>query len=89
MCEGLRTLPAQIIFITKMLCLIQAQRLLLKDGSLAHFTLPPNPTARPTITAGLPAHVSNDTLTIFGVSLQSIFQSIFFYWGLFQSLTTF
>lgn len=40
---------------------IQAQRLLLKDGSLAHFTLPPNPTAMPNITAGLPAQVSNDT----------------------------
>ncbi|XP_042261877.1 histone deacetylase 7-like isoform X1 [Thunnus albacares] len=34
----------------------EAQRLLLKDGSLAHFTLPPNPTAMPNITAGLPAH---------------------------------
>nr|CBN80913.1 Histone deacetylase 4 [Dicentrarchus labrax] len=33
----------------------EAQRLLLKDGSLAHFTLPPNPTAMPNITAGLPA----------------------------------
>ncbi|XP_029358106.1 histone deacetylase 7-like isoform X3 [Echeneis naucrates] len=33
----------------------EAQRLLLKDGSLSHFTLPPNPTAMPNITAGLPA----------------------------------
>ncbi|XP_018533191.1 histone deacetylase 7 isoform X3 [Lates calcarifer] len=33
----------------------EAQRLLLKDGSLAHFTMPPNPTAMPNITAGLPA----------------------------------
>ncbi|XP_074535139.1 histone deacetylase 7-like isoform X2 [Halichoeres trimaculatus] len=33
----------------------EAQRLLLKDGSLAHFTVPPNPTAMPNITAGLPA----------------------------------
>ncbi|XP_044036401.1 histone deacetylase 7-like isoform X2 [Siniperca chuatsi] len=33
----------------------EAQRLLLKDGSLAHFTLPRNPTAMPNITAGLPA----------------------------------
>ncbi|XP_068171102.1 histone deacetylase 7-like isoform X2 [Antennarius striatus] len=32
----------------------EAQRLLLKDGSLAHFTLPPNPNAMPNITAGLP-----------------------------------
>ncbi|KAM7401852.1 hypothetical protein PAMP_017129 [Pampus punctatissimus] len=37
-------------------CLIQAQRLLLKDGSLTHIALPPNPTATPNITAGLPAH---------------------------------
>ncbi|KAM7422211.1 hypothetical protein PAMA_010333 [Pampus argenteus] len=34
----------------------EAQRLLLKDGSLTHITLPPNPTATPNITAGLPAH---------------------------------
>ncbi|XP_051804578.1 histone deacetylase 7-like isoform X1 [Acanthochromis polyacanthus] len=33
----------------------ESQRLLLKDGNLAHFTLPPNPTAMPNITAGLPA----------------------------------
>ncbi|XP_060898071.1 histone deacetylase 7-like [Labrus mixtus] len=33
----------------------EAQRLLLKDGSLAHFTLPPNSSAMPNITAGLPA----------------------------------
>ncbi|XP_071349641.1 histone deacetylase 7-like isoform X2 [Trachinotus anak] len=33
----------------------EAQRLLLKDGNLAHFTLPPSPTAMPNITAGLPA----------------------------------
>ncbi|KAM9859416.1 histone deacetylase 7-like [Aulostomus maculatus] len=33
----------------------EAQRLLLKDGRLAHFTLPPNPTAMPNISAGLPA----------------------------------
>ncbi|XP_022601057.1 histone deacetylase 7-like isoform X2 [Seriola dumerili] len=33
----------------------EVQRLLLKDGSLAHFTLPPNPTAMHNITAGLPA----------------------------------
>ncbi|XP_041810598.1 histone deacetylase 7-like isoform X2 [Chelmon rostratus] len=33
----------------------EAHKLLLKDGSLAHFTLPPNPTAMPNITAGLPA----------------------------------
>ncbi|XP_054641112.1 histone deacetylase 7-like isoform X2 [Dunckerocampus dactyliophorus] len=33
----------------------EAQRLLLKDGRLAHFTLPTNPTAMPNITAGLPA----------------------------------
>ncbi|XP_070815919.1 histone deacetylase 7-like isoform X2 [Chaetodon trifascialis] len=33
----------------------EAQKLLLKDGSLAHFTFPPNPTAMPNITAGLPA----------------------------------
>ncbi|XP_041638627.1 histone deacetylase 7-like isoform X2 [Cheilinus undulatus] len=31
------------------------ERLLLKDGSLAHFTVPPNSTALPNITAGLPA----------------------------------
>ncbi|XP_067360202.1 histone deacetylase 7-like isoform X2 [Channa argus] len=33
----------------------EAQRLLLKDGNLAHFTLPPKPTAIHNITAGLPA----------------------------------
>uniref|UniRef100_UPI0037E83FF1 histone deacetylase 7-like isoform X1 n=2 Tax=Semicossyphus pulcher TaxID=241346 RepID=UPI0037E83FF1 len=33
----------------------EAQRLLLKDGSLAHFTVPPSSTAMPNITAGLPA----------------------------------
>ncbi|XP_040889165.1 histone deacetylase 7-like isoform X2 [Toxotes jaculatrix] len=33
----------------------EAQRLLLKHGNLAHFTLPPNPTAMPNITAGVPA----------------------------------
>ncbi|XP_020502557.1 histone deacetylase 7 [Labrus bergylta] len=33
----------------------EVQRLLLKDGSLAHFTLPPNSSAMPNITAGLPA----------------------------------
>ncbi|CAJ1051609.1 histone deacetylase 7-like isoform X1 [Xyrichtys novacula] len=33
----------------------EAQRLLLKDGSLTHFTVPPNSTAMPNITAGLPA----------------------------------
>ncbi|KAK2862355.1 hypothetical protein Q5P01_001888 [Channa striata] len=33
----------------------EAQRLLLKDGNLAHFTLPPKSTAMPNITAGLPA----------------------------------
>ncbi|XP_026162146.1 histone deacetylase 7-like isoform X2 [Mastacembelus armatus] len=33
----------------------EAQRLLLKDGNLASFTLPPSPTAMPNITAGLPA----------------------------------
>ncbi|XP_034553799.1 histone deacetylase 7-like isoform X2 [Notolabrus celidotus] len=33
----------------------EAQRLILKDGSLAHFTVPPNSTAMPNITAGLPA----------------------------------
>ncbi|XP_047438243.1 histone deacetylase 7-like isoform X2 [Mugil cephalus] len=31
------------------------ERLLLRDGNLAHFALPPNPTAMPNITAGLPA----------------------------------
>ncbi|XP_061688836.1 histone deacetylase 7-like isoform X2 [Syngnathoides biaculeatus] len=35
----------------------EAQRLLLKDGRLANFTLPASPTARPNITAGLPAQV--------------------------------
>ncbi|KAM9800465.1 histone deacetylase 7-like isoform X2 [Syngnathus typhle] len=35
----------------------EAQKLLLKDGRLANFTLPTNPTARPNITAGLPAQV--------------------------------
>ncbi|XP_061544077.1 histone deacetylase 7-like isoform X1 [Phycodurus eques] len=35
----------------------EAQRLLLKDGRLANFTLPTSPTARPNITAGLPAQV--------------------------------
>lgn len=39
--------------------LIQAQRLLLKDGT--HFALPPKPTAVPNISAGLPAQVSNYT----------------------------
>ncbi|XP_030276798.1 histone deacetylase 7-like isoform X2 [Sparus aurata] len=34
---------------------LEAQRLLLKEGSLAQFTLPPNSTAMPNITAGLPA----------------------------------
>ncbi|TMS18955.1 Histone deacetylase 7 [Larimichthys crocea] len=34
----------------------EAQRLLLKNGNLAHYTMPPNPTAMPNITAGLPAH---------------------------------
>ncbi|KAF7656575.1 hypothetical protein LDENG_00039010 [Lucifuga dentata] len=34
---------------------LEVQRLLLKDGSLAHFTLHPSPTAMPTITAGVPA----------------------------------
>uniref|UniRef100_A0A3Q3KC28 Histone deacetylase n=1 Tax=Monopterus albus TaxID=43700 RepID=A0A3Q3KC28_MONAL len=33
----------------------EAQGLLLKDGHLASFTMPPNPTAMPNITAGLPA----------------------------------
>nr|XP_057910402.1 histone deacetylase 7-like isoform X2 [Doryrhamphus excisus] len=33
----------------------EAQRLLLKDGRLAYFTLPGNPTVMPNITAGLPA----------------------------------
>lgn len=41
--------------------LIQAQRLLLKDGNLSHFALPPKPSAMPNITAGLPAQVSNVT----------------------------
>ncbi|KAI3370279.1 hypothetical protein L3Q82_025056 [Scortum barcoo] len=35
----------------------EVHRWLLKDGSLAHFTLPPDPTAMPNITAGLPAQV--------------------------------
>ncbi|XP_035007228.1 histone deacetylase 7 isoform X1 [Hippoglossus stenolepis] len=34
----------------------EAQRLLLKDGRLAHFTLPPNSAVMPNITAGHPAH---------------------------------
>ncbi|XP_058487272.1 histone deacetylase 7-like [Solea solea] len=34
----------------------EAHRLLLKDGRLAHFTFPPNPTAMSNITAGNPAH---------------------------------
>nr|XP_061841670.1 histone deacetylase 7-like isoform X1 [Nerophis lumbriciformis] len=33
----------------------EEQRLLLKDGRLAHFTLPTTPTTMPNITAGLPA----------------------------------
>ncbi|XP_029682575.1 histone deacetylase 7-like isoform X4 [Takifugu rubripes] len=33
----------------------EAQRLLLKDGNLAHFTLSPSSTTMPNITAGLPA----------------------------------
>ncbi|XP_026203257.1 histone deacetylase 7-like isoform X2 [Anabas testudineus] len=33
----------------------EAQRLLLKDGNLSHFALPPKPSAMPNITAGLPA----------------------------------
>ncbi|XP_047188532.1 histone deacetylase 7 isoform X2 [Scophthalmus maximus] len=34
----------------------EAQRLLLKEGRLAHFTWPPNHAAMPNITAGNPAH---------------------------------
>lgn len=39
------------------LSMSQAQRLLLKDGNLAHFTLSPSSTTMPNITAGLPAQV--------------------------------
>ncbi|XP_038551857.1 histone deacetylase 7-like isoform X2 [Micropterus salmoides] len=46
----------------------EAQRLLLKDGSLAHFTLPPNPTAMPNITAGLPAQADPRVARPFAVS---------------------
>ncbi|KAM3877942.1 histone deacetylase 7-like [Diretmus argenteus] len=38
----------------------EAQRSLLQDGSLAHFTLPPSSAAMPTITAGLPAQANRN-----------------------------
>uniref|UniRef100_UPI003AB09223 histone deacetylase 7-like n=1 Tax=Centroberyx gerrardi TaxID=166262 RepID=UPI003AB09223 len=38
----------------------EAQRLLLQDGSLAHFTLPSSVSAMPTITAGLPAQADRN-----------------------------
>ncbi|KAM7006401.1 histone deacetylase 7-like isoform 2-T3 [Tautogolabrus adspersus] len=44
------------------------ERLLLKDGSLAHFTLPPNAAAKPNITAGLPAQADLRIARPFAVS---------------------
>lgn len=42
--------------VSKRTCVcVQAQRLLLQDGSLAHFTVQ-NPSCLPTITLGLPAN---------------------------------
>ncbi|KAM9409626.1 histone deacetylase 7-like isoform 2-T4 [Pholidichthys leucotaenia] len=45
----------------------ETQKLLLKGGHLSHRTLPPNPTAMPNITAGLPAQAGLRESTIFPV----------------------
>lgn len=62
--SGLQNIIVMILLsiVNVLVRFIQAQRLLLTDGSLAHFPLPPNPTAMPSITAGLPAQVSKDIL---------------------------
>ncbi|XP_075997062.1 histone deacetylase 7-like [Genypterus blacodes] len=56
---------------------LEAHRMLLKDGSLAHFTLPHNPTAMPTITAGLPAQADQRVSRPMPVSaLPQVYQAL-------------